>query len=544
MNRRLYLKIFFYIFLLTVIVSCSNPNRIEKQGVVLQLIPQPNNITVFEGFFTLDSLTGITISSEEQKTATDWFSRELKKSYGLTCNVGTSIDGKKAIVLKQDDLLGKEAYVLDIDDKHISINASAETGYFYAFQTIMHLLPPAREQSTYISLKIPQVIIQDEPRFEWRGVLLDIARHYFGPPTIKKLIDQMAKQKLNRLHLHLTDDPGWRIEIKEYPKLHELGSVGDYSNPDGPSSYLTEEEARDITAYANERHIIIIPEIEMPGHSGAIGRAYPEFDGGNNTLNIANDDAIKMLETVILKVADIFNSKYIHFGSDEVREHNWDKRPDMRDKMIKLGLKNQKEFEGWFDRKMADFIVASGLRPIAWDEASDFGINMKTIVQWWRFLQPETLDSAALRGYNIIISPADHTYLDYPYTLSEAGAPWEGLHNGGNSTRLIYEWNPVPETFHPAMERQILGVEAAVWTEFISNRKRLEYMIFPRLSAFAETAWTYDENKDWVSFQDRLSTQLLRYEDDNINYRIPEIGIEERKKLQPEAFDGPLPKDQ
>jgi hexosaminidase len=251
-----------------------------------------------------------------------------------------------------------------------------------------------------------------------------------------------------------------------------------------------------------------------------------------------------MLEVVILRVADIFNTNFVHFGSDEVREHNWDNRSDMRTKMDKLGIKNQKEFEAWFDRKMADFIVASGLNPVAWDEASDFGININTIVQWWRCLQPEALDSAAYRGYNIIISPADHTYLDYPYALEEAGALWEGLRNGGNSTELIYNWNPIPETFSRSMEKHVLGIEAAVWTEFISHQMRLEYMIFPRLSAVSEIGWTFNENKDWEAFQERLSRQFLRYENDGVNYRMPDISIEERKQLQPEAFEGPLPEVQ
>jgi len=544
MNREYFLTSYFHCFLMIVLLSCKSSDRMEKTAALLPLVPQPNNITVYEGIFTIDSLTGIEISSEEQKKVAAWFSTELKASYGWSCQIGISLKDQNVIVLERDESLGDEAYLLDITGKKISIKASSEAGYFYAFQTILQLIPLAEEKSTVPSLEIPQVTIQDQPRFTWRGVLLDIARHYLGPSSIKKLIDQMAAQKLNRLHLHLTDDQGWRIEISEYPKLHEIGSLGNYSNPEGQAYYLTEEEARDITAYANERQIVMVPEIEMPGHSGAIGKAYPAFDGGNNTLNIANDDAIKMHETVILKVSDIFNTKYIHFGSDEVREHDWENRPEMRAKMVKLGLENQKEFEGWFDRKMADFIVTSGLRPIAWDEASGFGININTIVQWWRCMQPETLDSAAHRGYDIIISPADHTYLDYPYILEEAGARWEGLHNGGNSTELIYKWNPIPETFNHTLEEQVLGIEAAVWTEFIGYQERLEYMIFPRLSAVAETAWTNTENKDWESFQIRLSTQLLRYENDGINFRIPDISIEKRKELQPEAFDGPLPIDQ
>lgn len=275
---------------------------------------------------------------------------------------------------------------------------------------------------------------------------------------------------MNRLHLHLTDDTGWRIEIKEYPNLIEIGSLGDRTNPNGPAMYLTEKEARDITAYANERQITIIPEVDIPGHSGAIERAYPEFSGGNNTLNIANEAAIKMIETVLVRLSDLFNTQYVHFGSDEVRHHNWEARPDMLAKMHELKLKDQHEFEGWFDRRMADFIVESGLKPIAWDEASNFGVDKSTILQWWRGEHPEVLYTAAERGYDIILSPVDFVYLDYPSDLKESGANWEGLHNGPNSMEAIYRWNPIPETFDDSMSAHIIGIEAGIWTNLLTTK--------------------------------------------------------------------------
>ncbi len=543
--KRLLLPIaFLQSILLLGLISCNHSRRMENPGVVLPIIPFPNDVRVYEGSFALDSLTQMVVFTEEQNKVACWFTKELKIVYGWSCHIGTPSEEKNTIVLTHDDSLGEEAYLLEISDTKISIKASSEAGYFYAFQTILQLAPIPEEKLGLSNLEIAQVTIADQPRFKWRGTMLDLSRHFFGPASIKKLIDQMAAQKLNRLHLHLTDNPGWRIEIREYPRLHIVGSLGDMSNPNGPALYLTEEEGRDIAAYANERQIEIIPEIDIPGHSGAIERAYPEFSGGNNTLNIANEDAIKMVETVILRISEIFNTRYVHFGSDEVREHNWDGRADMRARMKELGLNDQHEFEGWFDRKIADFIVASGLSPVAWDEASDFGVNKNTILQWWRCLQPEVLDSAASRGYNIIISPADFVYLDYPNHLEEAGANWEGLHNGANSTESIYKWNPIPKSFNDTMITNVLGIEAAIWTEFITNQKRLEYMTFPRLSAVAEKAWTLEEKMDWETFQKRLSRQYMRYQMAGINYRIPNMDIVERKKRQPEAFDGPLPSDQ
>ncbi|MCM4151070.1 hypothetical protein DHD05_05640 [Arenibacter sp. N53] len=533
-------KALFQGLLLLFIVSCNPAVRKEKTNVVLPIIPQPQEIQVFEGSFVMDSMTQMVFSTEEQHGVAKWFNSELENLVGLSCRVGTESLKRNSIVLIEDSSMANEAYLLDINDTGITIKASSEAGYFYAFQTILQLVPVSAEKNMLSEIKLDHLTITDQPRFKWRGVLLDISRHFFGPKVIKKLIDQMAAQKLNRLHLHLTDDTGWRIEVKEYPKLHEIGSLGDRTDPNGPAMYLTEEEARDITAYANERHIMIIPEVDIPGHSGAIERAYPEFSGGNNTLNIADVDAIKMIETVILRLSKLFSTTYIHFGSDEVRQHNWEGRPDMRAKMNELNLKDQHQFEGWFDRRMADFIVRSGLKPVAWDEASIFGINKETTLQWWRGEFPEVLYTAVEQGYDIILSPVDFLYLDYPSDLKEAGAQWEGLHNGPNSLEALYRWQPIPETFNDTMSARIIGIEAGIWTEFIADEKRLEYMAYPRLSAVAEKAWTYEDNIDWESFQERLSMQFLRYQRAGINYRIPNIGIDERKILQPEAFNGPI----
>lgn len=526
--------------LVLAIVSCNSGVRNERTDVELPIIPQPKEVKVYEGSFVLNAMTQLVFKTEEQEKAAVLFNHKLKNLVGWSCTTGKETTGKNTIELSQVDSLANEAYLLDISEAKIAIKASTAAGYFYAFQTILQLAPVLEEKVQPEELKFNQLSITDAPRFEWRGTMLDISRHYFGPEVIMQLIDQMAAHKMNRLHLHLTDDTGWRIEIKEYPKLIEIGSRGDKSNPDGPKMYLTEKEARDITAYANARQIMIIPEVDVPGHSGAVERAYPEFSGGNNTLNIANEDAIKMIETVVLRLSDIFNTDYVHYGSDEVRQHNWEGRPDMLAKMKELKLDNQHEFEGWFDRRMADFIVESGLKPIAWDEASDFGVNKATTLQWWRGEYPEVLQTAAERGYDIILSPVDYLYLDYPSDLKEAGANWEGLHNGPNSMKALYQWKPIPDTFNESMADQIIGIETGIWTEFIDNQKRLEYITYPRLFAVAEKGWTTENNIDWGSFQERLTKQYARLKEKGINYRIPNITIEERKKSQPEAFDGPI----
>ena len=519
--------------------SCKPAVQKEKPGVLLSIIPQPQEVRVYEGTFILDPSTQIVFSTGEQNEVGNWFNQELENRVGWSCGIGTAPAKKSSIELFQDDSMLEDEYLLDIDDSRVSIRSSSESGYFYAFQTLLQLIPISKQFSEQMEVKLDQLSIADRPRFRWRGAMLDISRHFFGPETIKQLIDQMAAHKMNRLHLHLTDDTGWRIEIREYPKLHKIGAIGDRTNPDGPVMYLTEQDARDIAAYANQRHIMIIPEVDVPGHSGAIERAYPEFSGGNNTLNIANEEAIKMIETVMLRVADLFNTPYVHFGSDEVRNHDWEGQPKMRARMNELKLKDQHEFEGWFDRRMADFILQSDLKPIAWDEASDFGVNKGTILQWWRGEHPDVLSRAAKRGYEIILSPVDYVYLDYPSDLAEGGANWEGLHNGPNSMQSIYQWNPIPKNFSDSMSARIIGIEAGIWTEFITHQKRLEYMTYPRLSAVAEKAWTYPHNTNWESFQARMVQQYQRFEMQGVNYRIPDLDIDERKQHQPEAFEGP-----
>lgn len=541
MKRHIALKSLIQFILILALVSCDSKVRTERTDVLLSLVPQPKEVKVYEGAFILNPTTQLVYKTGEQEKAAILFNNELKNLVGWSCADVKEVKGKKnTIEFSQVDSLANEAYLLDIAENKIVIKASSEAGYFYAFQTILQLAPVIENTVQPEELRIDQLSISDTPRFEWRGAMLDISRHFFGPESIKQLIDQMAAHKMNRLHLHLTDDTGWRIEIKEYPKLSEIGSRGDRSNPEGPKMYLTEEQARDITAYANARQILIIPEVDVPGHSGAVERAYPEFSGGNNTLNIANEDAIKMIETVILRLADIFNSDYLHYGSDEVRQHNWEGRPDMLAKMNELNLSNQHEFEGWFDRRMADFIVDSDLKPIAWDEAAGFGVNKETTLQWWRGEHPDVLHAAAENGYNIILSPVDYLYLDYPSDLKEAGANWEGLHNGPNSMEVLYNWAPIPDTFTETMADKIQGIEAGIWTEFIDNQKRLEYMTYPRLYAVAEKGWSSEENIDLESFQERLEKQYERLQTRGINYRIPNIDIEERKKLQPEAFEGPI----
>ena len=422
--------------------------------------------------------------------------------------------------------LGEEGYRLRVSDDRVDLAAGGPAGLFYGLQTLLQLLPPQVYERTPGSLRtetlaVPAVEIVDRPRFRWRGLMIDVSRHFFSKAQLIKTIDAMAMHKLNVLHLHLTDDPGWRLEIEGYPRLTEVGAIGDRTNPDGPERlYFSREDIREIVAHASRNHIMVVPEIDMPGHSMAAARSYPEFFDGHKTFNPAKEESYAFVRGVLTEVMELFPGGYLHFGGDEVREHRWAEMPEMRAFMESNGYKNFKEVEGHFDRFVADFIVGSGFTPIGWDEIVEFDVHPNTIVQWWLHLRPETRDSAIRKGHRVIISPTNYLYFDYPQGPGEPGAPWEGNDNGPNSFELIHQWEPVPDYYSPEEESQILGLQANLWTEFIRSNEYYEYMIFPRLSALAEIAWSPKGAKDLDDFKRRLAVQCQRYEALGLKYRV------------------------
>lgn len=530
---------------LLILILCSSCKVRNQQASEInrhsQIIPEPLKQKFTEGRFVISSKTKI-MGNATLKEVGDYLSEILTGATGHHFDF-LSQNGtvkKNTILLKLDTSINEdEGYKLSVSPYSITISGKNEKGIFYGIQSLRQLFPPeaggnkAKKQK---QLALVCTEIEDAPRFEWRGMMLDISRHFIPVEEIKKLINSMAAHKLNRLHLHLSDNSGWRIEIKEYPKLTSIGAIGQHSDPKAPAQFLTEKEARELAEYARRRFITIVPEIDIPGHSGAIVRAYPELDGGENTINVASDKTAKFVDIIINRITDIFNTKYFHFGSDEVFKNGWMTIADTKLKMAEMGFKETRELEGWFDRRTAESILDKNLKAVAWDEASDFGVDSRSIVQWWRCLQPEKLVEALNRGHQVIISPADYVYFDYPYNKQEFGANWEGMRNGGNSTELVYNWQPVPSTIKGQLTSQVLGVEACVWTETIISEKRLEYMIFPRLSAFAEVAWSSEENKNWGKFRSKLDVQVKRFEAQGLNFRKLDIPDKERPLIQPEGF--------
>jgi hexosaminidase len=402
-----------------------------------------------------------------------------------------------------------EAYHLRAAGHEVSIEASDPRGLFYGAQTLEQLVTGASPQRS-----IPDVEISDAPRFRWRGLLIDLGRHFFGKPELFKFMDEMAYYKLNVLHLHLTDDPGWRIEIPGYPKLTQ-GEV----TSDGRREYFNSDDIREIVSYGAERHILVVPEIEMPSHAGSVASAYPELFNGGSALDPANPKTYDFIRAVVHEAASLFPAPYIHFGGDEVADDAWKDVKDVAQLKSELGLKTTKEVEAYFVRNVVNIIESAGKRPMAWDEQAEAGASKDVVIEWWRKGRPDVLDAAARRGSELVMSPVDQVYFDYHQAPGEPGAPWEGNDNGPTSIEKILKWEPIPESFTPDESAHVLGVEASVWTEFIQSERYLEFMTFPRLLAFAEVAWRPKGPRDEKNFNDRLGPHVEALRAKHINAR-------------------------
>jgi len=404
-----------------------------------------------------------------------------------------------------------EAYRLRAAGNEVLIEASDPRGLFYGAQTLRQLVVTNQDGSR----AVPNVDIQDSPRFRWRGLLIDLGRHFFGKQVLFKIIDEMGRYKLNVLKLHLTDYEGWRLEIPAYPKLTEIGSL-----VDGKPQYLSTADVREIVQYAAERHIIVVPEIEMPGHAGAAARSYPEyFDKEGGAFNPANPKTYDFVRGVFTEVARLFPAPYLDFAADEVGDETWKGMADVDQLKADEGLKTTKDVQAYFARKVVGIIESLGKRPMAWDEQAEAGAPKTVIIQWWRRDRPDVLAAAAKHGYELVISPADQLYFDYHQGEGEPGAPWEGNKGGPQSIAKMLAWEPVPASFTPAEEARVMGIEGCVWTEFIATERYLQFMTFPRLLALAEIGWRLKGPRDLAEFNTRLDPHIEALRARGINAR-------------------------
>ena len=492
------------------------------------IIPLPQQIMVGSGAFAIDSSTSIRLSDKqpELESAAELFAEVIKPSSGIDLPIEQASPenrGNAISLVIENRGLGDEGYELDVTKTGIKITASTPQGIFYGLQSLRQLLPPLVELSETVddlNLRVPFVHIKDQPRYAWRGLMLDESRHFFGKAYVKKLLDQMALLKMNVFHWHLTDAPGWRLEIIQYPKLTTVGGIGNKSDPDAPATFYLQDDIREIVAYAAARHIQVLPEIDMPGHATAANRAYPENTGGGNekrpdfTFNPGREETYSFLTDILEETVELFPAPWIHYGGDEVHFANeqWIDISEVKALMAEHGLKDLKEVEHHFNRRMADVIHGLGKKTVAWDEVVDAGVDPdKAMIIWWRHNMPEQLTKALDQGYEVVLSPRRPLYFDFVQDDShQVGRRWDGL----NDLEQVYN-------FLGHDDAKVLGMQASMWTETVQTKERADFMIFPRLTAIAEAAWTYEANKDYENYQQRLGAMLERYKIAGINYFDP-----------------------
>ena len=429
---------------------------------------------------------------------------------------------KNCVRLEMKDALGleKDSYVLSVSPEEVRLEASTESGLFYAKEALLQL-------ACFYEGKIPALRIEDSPRYEWRGFMLDESRHFFGKEKVKQYLDIMASLRMNVFHWHLTDEPGWRIEIKRYPKLTTIGAVGNYHNPDAPATFYTQEDIKEIVAYAAERHIMVVPEFDMPGHATAVCRAYPEVSGGGEgrwehfTFHPCKETTYEFISNVLDEIISLFPSPYIHIGGDEVHYGNqsWFTDPEIQQFIKDKDLKNEVGLEHYFVRRIADMVASKGKMMIGWDEIVDAGVSpSKAVVMWWRHDRKYQLVKALEQGFRVIACPRRPFYSDFvQYGSHKIGRVW----NGYNTIEDVYRFPDPVVHLMKDYENQIMGLQMCMWTERVADSKRLDYMVFPRLVAVAESGWTPAISKECSLFMQKLPLFLKYLDGKDVYYFNP-----------------------
>ena len=521
------------------VASCARPQEAREP----QIIPQPAFIQTADGVFTIDRNTPVYIDEGDSALlrTVGFLNDKLSKAAGWTLNVIADDPlrhGNEKGLFWLDAGLPKEAYNLYINPERVVVEFGSGAGAFYALQTLLQLLPGAIFADSVqhgVRWTLPCCDIEDAPRFPYRGMHLDCCLHFFDIPFLERYIDLMALHKVNRFHWHLTEDQGWRIEIKKYPLLTEKGQwrketvVGSLASGvyDGKphGGYYTQEEIKALIKYAADRYVTIIPEIEIPGHSLAAISCYPELSCGLEDhyetatrwgifkqVYCTKEETFKFLEDVFDEVIDLFPSELIHIGGDECPKASWKQCPHCQAMIKKLGLKDEYELQSWFIQRMEKYINSKGRQIIGWDEILEGGLAPNAKVMSW--LGEEGGIKAAQQHHEVVMAPYPKYYLDY----WQADPDSEPLAMGGPTLlRTMYEYNPIPEVLTPEEARYIIGVEGCVWTEYMPTPARVEYMAWPRMCAIAEAGWT-KAGKDWDGFTRRLETHLGRLDRLDVGY--------------------------
>ena len=496
----------------------------------ISIIPQPVKTELRQGTFTLNKDT-IIFSESNLINIAEYFKQLLVSAAGLDLNIKDlqkNEDNNNSIILKiikDANVMKPEGYSLEVFPEKIQILGTTPQGVFYGIQTLRQLFPPEIESQSKENIKwsVPCIYIEDSPRFSWRGFMLDESRHFFGNETVKKMLDLMASLKFNVFHWHLTDDQGWRIEIKRYPRLIEIGSkrrgtITAHKKLDGVpvSGYYTQEDLKEIIDFASKRFITVIPEVDVPGHVTAVLASYPELSctGGpfdvsthfgihKEVLCVGKEKVFEFVENILNEVMEIFPSEIVHTGGDEVPKRRWQKCPDCQARIKKEGLKSEEELQVYFTNRIADYLASKGRRLMGWNEILNGKLTSNAICHYW-FENLDRVIEHIKKGRSVVMSEMRAVYLNYPYNLMPL--------------TKTYEYDPIPDELSKNFHQQILGLEACLWAEYVKDSKRLEWQVFPRLIAVAETGWTSKEYKNFRSFLTRLDLYLKRLSFQKINY--------------------------
>lgn len=539
------------LFIIVFLVSCSATSYTPQP--IPSLIPIPVEVRSGEGNFVLTNKTEIVAASEEVRKVATYLAEKIAPATGIQMKIAAS--GKENVIemllhKTTDPTLGDEGYQLEVTPKKITIRANQPAGLFYGVQTLLQLLPKEIEGKSiaHTDWKIPAVSIIDYPRFGWRGLMLDVSRHFFPKEVVKAYIDEMARYKYNRFHWHLTDDQGWRVEIKSLPKLTSVGAwrvprYGKWNTHEPPQpgepatdgGFYTHEDIREIVQYAKDHFIEIMPEVDVPGHSMAALAAYPELSvtqdttikvnpGSNfstwhgdgtftmhidNNLDPSNEKVYAFLDKVFTEIAELFPFEYIHMGGDEAYKGYWEKDPDNQALMKRLKLKDSQDLQAYFNSRVNKIIQSKGKKTIGWDEILEGGLPEGAAVMSWRGVKGAR-EASQQKAYTVL-SPSPMAYLDLYQGDPAAEPPTYNMARFKDS----YHWDPFAEGVDTAY---ILGGQGNLWTEQIATKPHIEYMIYPKAFALAEIYWSPREKKDWSSFVNRVEDHFERFDIAGINY--------------------------
>lgn len=528
--------------------ACTETPKTNPEEI--NIIPVPRTVEMTNGEFTVRDNMLISYSDSLLKPAADYLADMLSRSTGYLFLVQQGDEGAIRLSLNENNSSQEGAYTLQVNPQKTVISSANYAGIIAGIQTIRQLLPDEielDEPHADITWTIPSVTISDAPRFGWRGLMLDVSRHFFTKEEVKEVLDLMALYKMNKFHWHLTDDQGWRVEIKRYPLLTEKGAWRSFNsqdrvcmsrakaenNPDleipvekmkiiqGDTlygGYYTQEDIKEVVSYAAQRGIDVIPEIDMPGHMLAAVNNYSGVSCFSETgwgemfsspVCPGKDSALEFCKNIYAEIFPLFPYKYIHLGADEVEKINWKKCPDCQKRMRDNGLKTEEELQSWFVHQMEAYFNEHGKQLIGWDEIIEGGLSQTATVMWWRNWNPSAVPTATAHGNPVISCPNAYFYLDYQQDKY--------------SVRNIYEYTLAPDSLSEAQRDLVLGVQGNIWCEYIPSRERMHYMAVPRMLAIAEIGWSDPQQTGWENFQKRMIGQFPRLSLMNINYRMPDL---------------------